>query len=259
MNGRVGALPLQPARPRCNPLLAWAQLLAGLAGFAVAVSLMIRSGLGLGPWDAFHVGLHRWTGISVGGASIVAGVVIVVGSLPIGIRPGWGTLANMVLIGVFIDLLLPRVPPAPSLPLAFVFHLAGIGICGLATGFYIAAGLGTGPRDGLMIGLAERYGWPVGRVRTGIELTVLLLGWGMGGTVGIGTVLFAFGIGPVTQWGLRVCGVEAGARGLRTGRSRRKIPFEQYLCKENPQHGGADKRYGRPVHGRPPRAGPSAH
>lgn len=172
---------------------------------------MIRSGLGLGPWDAFHYGLHRWTGITVGVASILAGVVIVVGSLPIGIRPGWGTLANMILIGVFVDLLLPAVPAADALWAAAAFHLGGIGICGLATGFYIAAGLGKGPRDGLMIGISERTGWRVRRVRTGIEVVVLFLGWLMGGTIGVGTLLFAFGIGPVTQWALRVCGVPPGA------------------------------------------------
>ncbi|MDQ3556938.1 MAG: hypothetical protein M3409_09195 [Gemmatimonadota bacterium] len=198
----------RPPRPSTSPA-AWLQLLIGLFGFGVAVALMIRSGLGLGPWDAFHVGLHHLTGISIGGASIVAGLAIVLGSLRIRVRPGLGTLANMVLIGVFVDLLLPVVPAAVGTPAAVAFHLTGIGLCGLATGFYIAAGLGKGPRDGLMIGLSERTGWPVRRVRTAIELVVLALGWLMGGAIGIGTLLFAFGIGPVTQWGLRVCGVTA--------------------------------------------------
>jgi uncharacterized membrane protein YczE len=204
-----GGVPMQPARRmhRRRAVFAWLQLMAGLFGFGVAVALMIRSGLGLGPWDAFHVGLHHLAGISVGAASIVAGAAIVLASLRIGVRPGWGTLANMVLIGVFVDLLLAVVPHADGVAVAVAFHLVGIGLCGLATGFYIAAGLGKGPRDGLMIGLSERTGWPVRRVRTAIELVVLGLGWAMGGAIGVGTLLFAFGIGPVTQWGLRVCGV----------------------------------------------------
>ena len=171
---------------------------------------MIRSRLGLGPWDAFHVGLHNLTGISVGMASILAGLVIVIGSFAIGVRPGWGTLANMILIGVFIDLLLPWMPAAQGVAWGFAYYLPAILICGLATGVYIAAGLGKGPRDGLMIGLSARSGWPVGRVRTLLELSVLLMGWAMGGRIGIGTLLFAFGIGPATQWGLRVCGVGEG-------------------------------------------------
>lgn len=189
---------------------AWAQLVAGLFGFAVAVSLMVRSRLGLGPWDAFHVGLHRLTGLSLGTASIVTGVAIVAGSLFLGVRPGWGTLANMLLIGIFIDLLLPWVPQASSMVWGLAFYAPAILLCGLATGVYIDAGLGKGPRDGLMIGLSVRSGWPVGRVRMLIELTVLSLGWVMGGRVGAGTVLFAFGIGPATQWGLNIFGVQEG-------------------------------------------------
>lgn len=203
---------MQPLRPlrHTSALRAWTQLLAGLLGFGLAVALMIRSGLGLGPWDAFHFGLHRWSGITVGTASIVVCLVIVLGSLRIGIRPGWGTVANMILIGIFVDLLLPVVPEANGLWLGLAFHLSGIVVAGLATGFYIAAGLGKGPRDGLMIGVAEHTGWSVRRVRTGIEVVVLFAGWLMGGTVGVGTLLFAFGIGPVTQWGLQVCGVSPG-------------------------------------------------
>ncbi|MFW5972777.1 MAG: YczE/YyaS/YitT family protein, partial [Bacteroidota bacterium] len=147
----------------------WLQLIVGLAIFGIAVALMIRSELGLGPWDAFHVGLNRLTGITVGSASIAAGVVIVVATLFIGVRPGPGTIANMILIGVFIDIFLPLTPPASSTWLAFVYFGLGVIGCGFATGLYIAAGLGKGPRDGLMIGVSHRTGWRVGRVRTGIE------------------------------------------------------------------------------------------
>jgi uncharacterized protein len=181
----------------------------GLAVYGVSVVLMIQAELGLGPWDTFHVGLHRITGISIGTASITVGVLIVLGTLFIGIRPGPGTLANMVLIGVFIDLLLPLVPAAPGGAWAAGYFLSGLMLCGLATGMYISARLGKGPRDGLMIGVSQRTGWAVRRVRTVIEIGVLMCGWLMGGTVGAGTLLFAILIGPVMQWGLRLFGISA--------------------------------------------------
>jgi uncharacterized membrane protein YczE len=174
----------------------------GFFGWGLAIALMVRSGLGLGPWDAFHVGLHHEFGIGIGTASILAGVAIVLASLPLGVRPGVGTAANMVLIGVFIDLLLPVVPAARSTPTAFAYHLAGIGLAGWFTGAYIAAGLGKGPRDGLVLALAARSGWPVRRVRTAVELSVLALGWQLGGRLGMGTVLYALLVGPSMQWGL---------------------------------------------------------
>lgn len=183
---------------------AWAQLVAGLAGYAVSIVLMIRSGLGLGPWDALHVGLARLTGASVGLASIAAGVAIVAGSWLIGIRPGPATLLNMVLIGALVDVLLPFLPPASGLVGGYAFHLAGIAVCGLSTGCYIAARLGQGPRDGLILGLSARTRFSVRAVRTAVELSALLLGWAMGAPVGVGTLLFALGIGPAMQWGMRL-------------------------------------------------------
>jgi len=182
----------------------WAQLVGGLAVYAVAMALLIRSGLGLGPWDAFHVGVSQFTGANLGIVVIAVGLVIVAGSWFIGVRPGPGTVANMVLIGVFIELLLPFTPAATTLWASVAYHVGGIVLTGVATGLYIAPGLGKGPRDGMMIGVADRTGWPVGRVRTGIELSVLLLGWLMGGKLGVGTILFALGVGPATEWGLRV-------------------------------------------------------
>ncbi len=203
---------------RERSLRAWLQLLIGLFGYSLSVTLMIESQLGLGPWDAFHVGIHNKTGVSVGIASILAGLVLQIGSWFIGVRPGLGTLANMILIGVFIDVLTPLIPTAHGWVWGLAYYLPGVLICGLSTGFYIAAALGKGPRDGLMLGVSERTGWPVGRVRTLIELVVLGLGWAMGATIGVGTLLFALGIGPAVQWGLRVCGVEAS--GIRRQVSR---------------------------------------
>lgn len=186
---------------------AWVQLLIGLFGYAVAVALMIQSQLGLGPWDAFHVGVQNLTGIPVGQASIYVGMLLLLGTWFIGVRPGLGTIGNMILIGVFLDLLLPVLPLAHGWAIGLAYFIPGLLICGLSTGFYIGAGLGKGPRDGLMVGLSQGTGWPVRRVRTLIELVVLVFGWLMGGPIGLGTLLFALGIGPAAQWGMRVCGV----------------------------------------------------
>ncbi len=197
-------------------LAAWMQFGIGLFGYALAVRLMIAGGLGLGPWDSFHVGLNQVTGMSVGMANIVCGVVVVAGSWLIAIRPGIGTIGNMIGVSLFLDLLQPLVPVATHWSWALTYHMSGIVLCGLTTGVYIAAGLGTGPRDGLMVGLSQHTGWPVRRVRTLIEVFVLFCGWLMGGPIGIGTILFAFGIGPAVQWGLRLCGVLDGRPSRRT-------------------------------------------
>jgi len=194
-------------RPSIDLLRRWTQLVLGFLGWGASVVLMLRSCLGVGPWDAFHQGLHRHLGIGIGTASIGVGVLVVLLSLPLGLRPGAGTVANMVLIGAFTDLLLPWVPAAPSWGWGLGYHLAGIGLAGWFTGVYIAAGLGKGPRDGLALGLAARWGWPVRRVRTLVEVAVLGAGWALGGTLGVGTVLFAVLIGPSMQWGLRRWGV----------------------------------------------------
>lgn len=185
-------------------MLRWVQLVVGLFGYGAAVALMIRSGLGLGPWDAFHVGIHEITGMTIGTASIVVGFLILIGTYFMGVRIGAGTVANMILIGVFIDLLLPATPAAIDWRWGLAYYAGGILTAGLATGMYIGAGMGEGPRDGLMMGLSRHTGWPVRRVRTLIEMCVLLLGWLMGGAVGVGTILFTLGIGPSVQWGLEI-------------------------------------------------------
>ncbi len=188
-------------RPR-----AWLQLLGGLFIYGVAIPLMIRSGLGLGPWDAFHVGLSRLTGITIGTATILVGLVIVLGGMRLGMRPGHGTIANMILIGIFVDLILPWVPDAPNVWMAYTYYGLGIALTGLATGMYIGAGLGSGPRDGLILGISGSRDWSVGRVRTIIEFCALAGGWAMGAPIGIGTLLFATLSGPATQAGLELFG-----------------------------------------------------
>lgn len=188
-------------------LARWAQFMAGLFGFGLSIALMMRSQLGLGPWDAFHVGVHGLTGISVGTASILAGAVIILGTWLGGERPQAGTLVNMVMIGVFLDLVLPHVPTAHGWWWGLAYYLSGIALCGLSTGLYIAPGLGKGPRDGLALRVSAYSGWPVRRVRTLIELGVLGAGWAMGGPIGVGTIIFSLLIGPSMQWGLQLFGV----------------------------------------------------
>lgn len=168
---------------------------------------MIQSQLGLGPWDAFHVGISLWTPLSIGVASIVTGLIIVGGSALMGVRPGVGTVANMILIGVFIDILLPLVPVAEGWLMGLAYYLPALVLIGLCTGMYIGARLGSGPRDGLMLAVADRTGWSVQMARTIIELSALGAGWAMGGKVGIGTAFFAIGVGPSAQWGLRLFGM----------------------------------------------------
>jgi uncharacterized membrane protein YczE len=202
----------------------WGQFLLAMACFGLAISLMIRSGLGLGPWDAFHVGLARLTGLTIGQASIVAGVAVLLGSMAMGVRPGIGTIANMFLVGIAVDVMLPFVPAAESLGGGMVsqgaYFALGILGAGFGTGMYIAAALGAGPRDGLMVAVSARSGWPVRRVRTLLEASVLAAGWAMGGKLGVGTVAFVAGIGPVTQWGMQHFGL-VGARGNATAATAR--------------------------------------
>lgn len=197
--------------------------MAGIALFGLAIALMIQSRIGLGPWDAFHYGLHRLTGLSVGVAIILAGIVLVGITYLINVRPGPGTIANMILIGVATDLVMLVLPTAGSWVLALLMFAAGIFLTAIATGMYIGAGLGIGPRDGLMIGISRRTGWQVGRVRMGIEVAVLGIGWAMGGIVGVGTIIFALTIGPATQWGLKLFGISS------TGATREEVEQEQAL------------------------------
>jgi uncharacterized membrane protein YczE len=190
-----------------RPRLTWRktmQILIGLELWAVAVAMWVRAGLGLGPWDAFHYGMHVQTGMTIGTASIVMGALILITTVSMGLRPGAATLLNMIFIGVFIDLTLPLVPASTSTWLSWTYLFAGLPLCGIASGMYIGAGHGQGPRDGLMMLLTQRTGWPVRRVRTMIEITVLILGWLMGGTVGVGTAVITLLIGPSVHWGLRM-------------------------------------------------------
>ena len=172
------------------------QLVLGLSLFGASVGLMVRAHLGLGPWSVFHQGLAQHLGVSIGLVTNVVGALMLLFWIPLKQRPGIGTLANVLLIGTTADITLAVVPPLEGLPLRIAALIFAVLLNGVAGGLYIGAGLGPGPRDGLMTGGVRVTGWPISRVRTGIELIVLALGWLLGGTVGVGTVLFALSVGP---------------------------------------------------------------
>ena len=175
------------------------QLFAGLFIFGLSTAMMIRSDLGLNPWDVFHQGVDDRTPLSFGTIVIITGAVVMLLWIPLRQRPGLGTICNMIVIGLAADFGLRLIPNIDSLPVAMVMLVAGIVLNGVATSVYIGVGLGPGPRDGLMTGLATRTSWSIRTVRTGIELTILAIGWALGGTVGLGTVLFAVAIGPLVH------------------------------------------------------------
>ncbi len=175
------------------------QLYAGLVLFGISTAMMVRSDLGLNPWDVFHQGVADRAPLSLGTVIVLAGAVVLLLWIPLRQRPGIGTISNIVVIGLTADLGLWLIPEVASMPARAALLAAGIVLNGLATSAYIGAGLGPGPRDGLMTGLAARTGWSIRAVRTGIELGVLALGWLLGGTAGIGTILYAVTIGPIVH------------------------------------------------------------
>jgi uncharacterized membrane protein YczE len=175
------------------------QLNWGLALYGLSIGLMVRSNLGLNPWDVFHQGLSELTGLSLGTIIIIIGAAVLLFWIPLRQRPGIGTIANVFLIGIWSDVSLWLIPPVQSLSLAWAMLLGGIFLNGVAGGAYIGAGLGPGPRDGLMTGLVRRTGKSVRLIRTGIEVVVVAAGWTLGGTLGLGTVLYALAIGPIVH------------------------------------------------------------
>ncbi|MEU8069976.1 hypothetical protein [Micromonospora sp. NPDC048169] len=186
---------------RHRPVRRLAQLYAGLVLYGLSMALMIRSELGLDPWDVFHQGLARQTGLSFGTVTIAVGALVLVLWIPLRQRPGLGTVSNVVVIGLVVDAALAVLPAGDGLPARVALLVAGIVANGAATGLYLGAGLGPGPRDGLMTGFVARHPrFSVRLVRTVIEVTVLALGWLLGGTVGLGTVAYALTIGPLAQF-----------------------------------------------------------
>jgi uncharacterized membrane protein YczE len=179
------------------------RLLAGLALYGVAIALMIEGALGASPWDVFHLGVSMHAPLSLGVVMIIAALVVLLAWIPLRQMPGLGTVANTLLLGPFADLSLALIDAPHGLAMQCLYMLGGVVACAAATALYVGAQLGPGPRDGLMTGLARRSGWSIRSVRTAIEITVLAVGVLLGGPVGVGTVVFALGVGPLTQFFLR--------------------------------------------------------
>ena len=174
------------------------RLLTGLTLCAVGIAMLVRAELGLGPWDVLHQGLSVATGMSIGRATILTGFVVLLLWLPLRQRPGLGTVMNVLWIGASLDVLLALTTTPSSVALRWLLLATGPVVFGVGVAVYIGAGVGTGPRDGVMTGL-EQLGIPIAVARTGIELAALTLGWMLGGTVGFGTVYFALSVGPIVH------------------------------------------------------------
>ncbi|MFF4688631.1 YitT family protein [Streptomyces sp. NPDC001307] len=187
------------------------QLYAGLALYGASSALLVEAGLGLEPWNVLHQGLAELTGLTIGVVSIIVGAAVLLLWIPLRQRPGLGTVSNVFVIGLAMDATLALVPDAHSLAVRVPLLLAGIVLNGAATGLYIAARFGPGPRDGLMTGLHRRTGRSIRLMRTGIESAVVATGFLLGGTIGVGTVLYAVSIGPLAQLFLRVFAVPSAS------------------------------------------------
>ncbi|UVS82375.1 YitT family protein [Actinokineospora sp. UTMC 2448] len=193
------ALDLSPVPVRVRPGRRLPQLVGGLALYGASMGLQIEAALGLAPWDVLHEALHKLTGLSYGTVTALVSVAVLLCWIPIRQRPGVGTVANIVIISVAVDLTLYLLPTPEHLAVRAAMLVAGIVLNGLATAAYIGVRLGPGPRDGLMTGLAARSRFSLRVVRTAIEIVVLVTGWLLGGTVGLGTAAYALLIGPLAQ------------------------------------------------------------
>jgi uncharacterized membrane protein YczE len=179
-------------------------LMVGLSGYGFSMAMMVHAGLGLDPWDVFHQGLTVHTPMTIGIASAVVGLAVLLAWIPLRNRPGVGTIANVIVIAITVDVGMLVLPAPSTLEWRTAMMVSGVVLNALSTVVYVGAGLGPGPRDGLMTGLVVRTGLSVRLVRTSIEVTVLAVGWLLGGTVGVGTVVYAFGIGPLVQLFVRM-------------------------------------------------------
>lgn len=202
------------------------QLYVGLALYGASSALLVVSGLGLEPWNVLHQGLAELTGLTIGVVSIIVGAAVLLLWIPLRQRPGLGTVSNVFVVGLAMDGTLALVPEAHGLAVRIPLLLAGIVLNGAATGLYISANFGPGPRDGLMTGLHRRTGRSIRLIRTAIEVAVVATGFALGGTVGIGTLLYALAIGPLAQLFLRVFAAPSASGGstvVATGSPERAI------------------------------------
>ncbi|MFE6775572.1 YitT family protein [Streptomyces sp. NPDC057676] len=203
--------PLTYVRLGERPLRRLSQLFAGLALYGFSLALMVRAALGVNPWSVLYEGLARHTALSFGAISAALGVLVLLLWIPLRQRPTFGTAANVVVLACSADLGLWLLPARLDPPGRIAFLVAGILLNGLAVAVYVGARCGPGPRDGLMTGAAALTGRSLRLVRTLIEIVVLAVGWSLGGTVGIGTMVYALGVGTVTQFALPRCAYRAHA------------------------------------------------
>ena len=178
-------------------------LLLGLVLCGLGIALMAESELGLGPWEAFHQGLGRQLGLPMGTVSILVGIPVLLCWWPLRQVPGIGTVINVALVGMTTNVGLAVMPEVGGVPARIALLVGGVAMMAVGSGLYLGADLGPGPRDGLMTGIHREYGWSIARARTAIEVVVLVTVFALGGTIGIGTILFALSIGPLIQLALR--------------------------------------------------------
>ncbi|MEU7650110.1 YczE/YyaS/YitT family protein [Streptomyces huasconensis] len=200
---RARLRPRPGPRPRPHLTRRLVQLYAGLTLYGASSALMVEAGLGPEPWNVLNQGLSELTGLSIGAVSIVVGAAVLLLWVPLRQRPGLGTVSNVIVCGVAMDATLALLPDAHALAVRVPLLVTGVLLNGVATGLYITAAFGPGPRDGLMTGLHRRTGRSIRLIRTSIEATVVATGFVLGGTVGVGTVLYALSIGPLAQYFLR--------------------------------------------------------
>jgi len=184
----------------------WFKLLSGLFCFGIGIALMKQSQLGLSPWEVLHDGLAKASGIQIGTVSIFIGILVLLLWIPMREKPGIGTILNILMVGTVTNLMLPIIPIPGQLVWQIVWLVLGLLIIGLASALYLSSRLGAGPRDGLMMSLYRRTGMSIRLVRSAIEIGVLLVGWLFHGAIGIGTLAFAFGIGPIIQFMFHLIG-----------------------------------------------------
>ena len=165
-------------------------------------ALLVASELGNSPWTVLAEGVSLHTPLSIGGATLAIGAAVLLLWIPLSERPGLGTVLNSIVIGIAIDVTLELLPPLDSLPVRWLSLFGGIAVVGVGSGLYLTAALGPGPRDGIMTGVHARFGWPLARVRACIELTAVTTGFLLGGTAGIGSLLFALLIGPAVGFAI---------------------------------------------------------
>ncbi|WOC12936.1 membrane protein YczE [Gordonia sp. MP11Mi] len=188
-------------------------LYVGLALYGASMAMVLRAGLGNIPWDVLHQGVAEHVHLSIGVVSIIVGAATLLAWIPLRQVPGLGTVSNVIVIGLVFDVVAPHLPNAPRWELAVPMMVGGIVVNAFATVLYIGARLGPGPRDGLMTGLVARTGRPVRVVRTVLEVSVVAVGFALGGTLGIGTVLYAVGVGPLIQLFARLLHMTAAVSG----------------------------------------------